>query len=319
MFYKYGFKLKRIQVNDIFFLGMDCGPAISLVVGNNERPRYELVGAPYSRAQKLAETGSTLISSRTVAHQPAVVGTCQSGVFLVTEEIILALQPRANFEFNDKDAICVAPGLTGYLLNQQSHKTPQQNNSLLPATITYTELASSSSTKRKSILSTSDNSGRCLLTIGSIEENWLTPAGSRSEINAEGKPKSNAAENDASQQLESPESVDAEIIYQLSSSDDDAGHFEDVCVEDCLLNVSPKSQHGNKSDFRLSKNLAKSMHIRNNPLESIINSLHSSFSSDLYSIDLNVETDESELEWITPEMIANNRYRCANYVSNTKI
>lgn len=35
----------------------------------------------------------------------------------------------------------------------------------------------------------------------------------------------------------------------------------------------------------------------------MFSSMHSSFSSELYSIDLSVETD-SEMEWITPEMLA---------------
>lgn len=35
----------------------------------------------------------------------------------------------------------------------------------------------------------------------------------------------------------------------------------------------------------------------------MFSSMNSSFSSELYSIDLSVESD-SEIEWITPEMIA---------------
>jgi hypothetical protein len=32
-------------------------------------------------------------------------------------------------------------------------------------------------------------------------------------------------------------------------------------------------------------------------------------SSELFSIDLNLETDSLELEWVTPEMVANGQYR----------
>ena len=64
-------------------------------------------------------------------------------------------------------------------------------------------------------------------------------------------------------------------------------------------------------------------HIRSNPLSvdasignskgGVLNTTHSSAqslcSSELFSIDLNLETDSLELEWVTPEMVANGQYR----------
>lgn len=79
----------------LFFLGIDCGPALSVVIGGH-KPYYEVIGAPKIRSQRLMETA---------------VNSNQK--IIVSEEIYLAIRPR-NFQFDDNNPIQVAPGLIGY-------------------------------------------------------------------------------------------------------------------------------------------------------------------------------------------------------------
>ncbi|CAK5099832.1 unnamed protein product [Meloidogyne enterolobii] len=69
-------------------IGMDCGSALSVVVGG-DKPRYELLGQPNTRAKKLAEAAS------------ALGGSC----VLLSEDVFLALRPRSQFHFDENSAL----------------------------------------------------------------------------------------------------------------------------------------------------------------------------------------------------------------------
>ncbi|KAE9554247.1 hypothetical protein FO519_002546 [Halicephalobus sp. NKZ332] len=75
-------------------IGIDCGSALSVVVGD-ERPRYEVIGLPCIRAVQLMNSAS------------------QYGI-VVSEEIYLALRPR-NYKFAHNHSLTVTPRLTGYV------------------------------------------------------------------------------------------------------------------------------------------------------------------------------------------------------------
>nr|CAD2140967.1 unnamed protein product [Meloidogyne enterolobii] len=91
-------------------IGMDCGSALSVVVGG-DKPRYELLGQPNTRAKKLAEAAS------------ALGGSC----VLLSEDVFLALRPRSQFHFDENSALSVGPGLVAYsLLNSPSNQTASQ-------------------------------------------------------------------------------------------------------------------------------------------------------------------------------------------------
>lgn len=94
-------------------------------------------------------------------------------------------------------------------------------------------------------------------------------------------------------------------------------------------NNANKDENETKNVQNIQENCQKTAtiqpHIRANPLseDALIensgvntnnnNNIHSSAqslcSSELLSIDLNLETDSLELEWVTPEMVANGQYR----------
>uniref|UniRef100_A0A7E4WD33 adenylate cyclase n=1 Tax=Panagrellus redivivus TaxID=6233 RepID=A0A7E4WD33_PANRE len=75
-------------------VGIDCGSALSVVVGC-DKPRYEVIGMPCIRAAQLMNAAADY------------------GI-VVSEEIYLALRPR-NFNFAHNHSITVAPRLTGYV------------------------------------------------------------------------------------------------------------------------------------------------------------------------------------------------------------
>ena len=87
-------------------MGMDCGTALSVVVGV-DRPRYEVIGPPCNRAIQLMESAENY------------------GIVVVSEEIYLALRPR-NFRFNDKHPITVAPNLSGYTFTDVAVSAPKK-------------------------------------------------------------------------------------------------------------------------------------------------------------------------------------------------
>nr|CAD2136026.1 unnamed protein product [Meloidogyne enterolobii] len=203
-------------------IGMDCGSALSVVVGG-DKPRYELLGQPNTRAKKLAEAAS------------ALGGSC----VLLSEDVFLALRPRSQFHFDENSALSVGPGLVAYsLLNSPSNQTASQ-----------------------------------FLT------SPLPPPLPPHRTNSQQQNNTNKDENEAKN----------------------------------VQNIQESSQ----------KTATNQPHIRANPLseDALIensgvnnnNNIHSSAqslcSSELLSIDLNLETDSLELEWVTPEMVANGQYR----------
>ncbi|KAF7639544.1 hypothetical protein Mgra_00000873 [Meloidogyne graminicola] len=92
-------------------IGLDYGSALSMVVGG-DRPRYELIGQPNTRAKKLSEAASAL----------------GSNCILLSEDVFLALRPRSQFYFDENNALSVAPGLIAYSLLRSLPNTIKQNN-----------------------------------------------------------------------------------------------------------------------------------------------------------------------------------------------
>lgn len=80
-------------------IGIDVGPALSLVIGGN-KPYYEVVGNPRLRSSELMKTASK-----------------HTQKLIISEEVYLALRPR-HFDFDDKNPIHVSQGLTGYGFRQ---------------------------------------------------------------------------------------------------------------------------------------------------------------------------------------------------------
>uniref|UniRef100_A0A183BNY1 Myosin motor domain-containing protein n=1 Tax=Globodera pallida TaxID=36090 RepID=A0A183BNY1_GLOPA len=81
-----------------------------------------------------------------------------------------------------------------------------------------------------------------------------------------------------------------------------------IAEADLMCDLSPCSSSG----ALLLPQATEEVRVRSNPLAEMagmFNSMHSSLSSELFSVDvMSVETD-SELEWVTPEMIASREYR----------
>ncbi|KAL7075514.1 hypothetical protein ACQ4LE_005346, partial [Meloidogyne hapla] len=93
-------------------IGLDCGSALSVVVGG-DKPRYELLGQPNTRARKLADAASAL----------------GGGCVLLSEDVFLALRPRSQFHFDENSALSVGPGLVAYSLLRSP--TNQQNSQFI--------------------------------------------------------------------------------------------------------------------------------------------------------------------------------------------
>lgn len=73
--------------------GIDCGAALSVVIGG-DRPRYDVIGIPCIRSQKL-------------------VKATRRYKILVSEDVYLALRPR-HFAFDDHHPMKLEQGLTAY-------------------------------------------------------------------------------------------------------------------------------------------------------------------------------------------------------------
>uniref|UniRef100_A0A915NYT0 adenylate cyclase n=1 Tax=Meloidogyne floridensis TaxID=298350 RepID=A0A915NYT0_9BILA len=201
-------------------IGMDCGSALSVVVGG-DKPRYELLGQPNTRAKKLAEAAS------------ALGGSC----VLLSEDVFLALRPRSQFHFDENSALSVGPGLVAYsLLNSPSNQTASQ-----------------------------------FLT------SPLPPPLPPHRTNSQQQNNTNKDENE-------------------------------------VKNVQNIQENGQNPTPHIRANpLSEDALIENSGVNNNNNNIHSSAqslcSSELLSIDLNLETDSLELEWVTPEMVANGQYR----------
>ncbi|KAH7731831.1 Protein ACY-3 [Aphelenchoides avenae] len=74
-------------------VGIDCGAALSVVIGG-DRPRYDVIGIPCIRSQKL-------------------VKATRRYKILVSEDVYLALRPR-HFAFDDHHPMKLEQGLTAY-------------------------------------------------------------------------------------------------------------------------------------------------------------------------------------------------------------
>ncbi|CAD5215976.1 unnamed protein product [Bursaphelenchus okinawaensis] len=221
----FAFAVKEIatEENLKFSLGMDCGQALSVVIGGPQ-PYYEVVGAPKQRSLRLME-----IAEKTFNR------------ILVSEEIYLALRPR-NFQLDDRNPIQIVPGLIGYGFIGEM---------------------------------TSD------VNIPSIRSRIIN-------TNTECKPHRDEGSS-------------------AESSDEDMDHSRDKLINDrtestTLPTMATQSvkENGQYPLSFFAEHNRQTNEIKK--MENDFTSMNSSISSELYSIDMSVETD-SDMEWITPEMI----------------
>lgn len=215
-------------------VGIDVGPALSLVVGGN-KPYYEVVGFPRLRSIELMKAASRN------SHQ-----------LIVSEEVYLALRPR-HFDFDDRNPIQVMPGLVGYSLRKINPNSVQ---------------------------STSQQSPRYLQ---DFEPHKDVGSSAESTEDEEAEPGSNARLIDETTQSTTLPTMDTSPLPSRSK---------------------PAELHS--LSFFAQQNQRFGGNRMSSPKHSMFNSMNSSISSELYSIDLSVETD-SEMEWITPEMLVYNR------------
>lgn len=195
-----------------------------------------------------------------------------SGAILVSEDILLALRLRSNFDFCEKNVICVGPGLNGYLLNHRHAKITLNQQILSSMSSEQSTLKCPASTT----LLLGNNTDEFESLSNKLEQNPF--------VNVQDNIQRNVCEPNIS-----PGSVSS------------AAYAEPLPAFGKKIKSDP-----NLAQFVHTNDARNLRHKKNNPLEMMLRSMNSSLSSDIYSIDLNIETDESELEWITPEMIANN-------------
>ncbi|CAD5221945.1 unnamed protein product [Bursaphelenchus xylophilus] len=220
----FSFAVKEIatEENIKFSLGMDCGPALSVVIGGN-RPHYEVIGAPKARSYKLMETAEKTFNR-----------------ILVSEEIYLALRPR-NFNLDDRNPIQIAPGLIGYGF------------------------------------------------VGDITTDVNIPSIRARVINSNNECKPHRDEGSSA---------------ESSDEDDHSGDrlIEEKTESTTLPTMPTQSMKENGQCHPLSFFAEHNRPTTTERKLEDFTSMNSSISSELYSIDMSVETD-SDMEWITPEMM----------------
>ena len=245
----FGIALKDIanDENLEICIGIDVGPALSVVVGGN-KPYYDVIGQPRLRSTDLMNAA-----------------TKNGQKLIISEEVYLALRPR-HFDFDDKNPIHVSANLVGYGFRQIN---PTVINNQLPSTSNQRALPPSSN----------DNNSH-------YEQQQFEP---HRDIGS------------------SAESTDAEDF------DQNIRLIEETTQSTALCTSNTKSpQHSKPADLHSLSFFAQSKHNNHkmsgnvSPKNSMFNSMDSSISSELYSIDLSIETD-SDMEWITPDALVYDR------------
>uniref|UniRef100_A0A915CN09 adenylate cyclase n=1 Tax=Ditylenchus dipsaci TaxID=166011 RepID=A0A915CN09_9BILA len=276
-------KVKQIGDNEgvDIAIGIDCGSALSLVVGI-DRPRYEVIGVPCTRAAKLMEAAASMF------HQ-------KENRTMVSEEIFLALRPRTNFCFDERNPVTVAPALIGYVLLENSD---QRCAKILPI--------HNAAQQRHSIQSSQNT----VVPVSSLPSPLVNHV--------------DVGESSAESATDFDDADEGEFMEDNAFLPDDYDQTQSTAIahqkSQCSL-VLPSDLQALANDTRIN-GLHRQMPVtesnngvdstpNRNPLE-MFGSMNSSFSSEMYSIDVSVETD-SEMEWITPDMIANNSDYRANY------
>ncbi|KAL3091318.1 hypothetical protein niasHS_007111 [Heterodera schachtii] len=248
-------------------IGLDCGTALSVVVGW-DGPRYELWGQPNTRAKKLMEAAS------------ALGGDC----LLLSEEVYSALRPRAQFSFDEQSALSVAPGLVAYSL-LRPHQSQPNSAEQLPQHLVPSALAPPPPPHRRSGGESDRNNNE---NIGGGTDRWRT--------------------NERSAEMRQPP-LSSPQLHQPNFGTDLMTDLSPCSSSGALL--LPPNWTGGDADGVVGTTAGGVdpllRHIRANPLAEmaeLFNSMHSSLSSELFSVDLISAETDSELEWVTPEMIA---------------
>ncbi|KAI6240019.1 hypothetical protein M3Y99_00485500 [Aphelenchoides fujianensis] len=203
---------------------------------------------------------------------------------VVSEDVYLALRPR-NFDIEDSRPLQVAPGLVGYgfRANQRDPNVAAQRHALnrtsqieaLPSTSVGHQLApappfSTSISMPQQFAPYRDEGSARVRLIHDTTQSVTLPMTDGS-VGQEGRP------------------LD---LHSLS-----------------FFTSQHRANNPNTTVSRGQLGSGEEMDGNLSPKRSAFNSMNSSMSSELYSIDLSVETDCSEMEWVTPEMVAYDRMR----------
>ncbi|KAI6215428.1 hypothetical protein M3Y94_00384200 [Aphelenchoides besseyi] len=267
----FGLALKDITEDEQLeiAIGIDCGPALSMVVGGS-KPHYEVVGISQVRSRELMKAASQ--------HQTKIV---------VSEDVYLALRPR-HFDIDESKPIQVLPGLLGYSFRNMPrtlNSTSQHFNrplisSVLPASFKQqTEIQ---------------------MTSGIAQP--FAPhrdVGSSAESSSESESESGNRSARARLLQQPKQNVEAPLTGTQKTDGHDSRPLD-------LHSLSFFASQNRGTNSNTQDRIAEDGNL--SPKRSVFNSMNSSMSSELYSIDLSVETD-SEMEWVTPEMLVYDRMR----------
>ncbi|KAI6188562.1 hypothetical protein M3Y98_00368000 [Aphelenchoides besseyi] len=269
----FGLALKDIAEDEQLeiAIGIDCGPALSMVVGG-PKPHYEVVGISQVRSRELMKAASQ--------HQTKIV---------VSEDVYLALRPR-HFDIDESKPIQVLPGLVGYSFRNmprtlnptsQNFNRPLISSVLPPSFKQQTELQMTSKVAQP-----------------------FAPhrdVGSSAESSSESESESGNRSARARLLQQPKQNVEAPLTRTQKTDINDSRPLD-------LHSLSFFASQNCEINSNFQDRIAENMNGNLSPKRSVFNSMNSSMSSELYSIDLSVETD-SEMEWVTPEMLVYDRMR----------
>lgn len=225
-------------------LGVDVGPALSLIIGGN-KPYYDVVGTPRLRSIELMKAAST-----------------HTQKLIISEEVYLALRPR-HFDFDDKNPIHVSHGLIGYGFRQSQ----LQNNNSQPT------------------------------------NSQLPPASTNRSLQNSHYQQEFAPHKDVGSSAESTDAEDVDQEVRLIEETTQSTTLPTLDTNSPVATHSTKPFDLHSLGFFTQQNQQKDGQQMGSPKHSMFNSMNSSISSELYSIDLSVETGNilflsvKTLEW----------------------